>query len=248
DFLAGSTHLPLSIPSLPPLDLELLEVEAGFSLTMGPARPNIPHLIGKKSKLESSVSVGTESPRGRVRPSRGPWARVLHLHKRATDQVSKDRPETRTHLPASDFLVSEGSVIQRVRHKRLSWAGFFVFCYLMLHSFRHKEKNNLKKENAIYFCDPIFIALLAVIPLGWGEVDVGMVVLCWMMKLRLELGVEINRLDFTFSHHSMCVICWHLALLVVVDCLGSPLVLPSCVEWIHSNLLNQYSDDIHGSS
>uniref|UniRef100_A0A5F4WH75 Myelin oligodendrocyte glycoprotein n=1 Tax=Callithrix jacchus TaxID=9483 RepID=A0A5F4WH75_CALJA len=182
----------LSKPSLPSylcFLLLLLHVSSSYGgqfRVIGPSHP-IQALVGDAAELPCRISPGKNATGMEVGWYRSPFSRVVHLYRNGKDQDGEQAPEYRGRTELLKDDIGEGKVTLKIRNVRFPDEGGFT-CFFRDHSYQEEAAMQLKVEDPFYWVSPGVLVLLAVLPVLFLQITVGLVFLYLQHRLR-ELSV-----------------------------------------------------------
>ncbi|XP_008989004.2 myelin-oligodendrocyte glycoprotein isoform X3 [Callithrix jacchus] len=238
----------LSKPSLPSylcFLLLLLHVSSSYGgqfRVIGPSHP-IQALVGDAAELPCRISPGKNATGMEVGWYRSPFSRVVHLYRNGKDQDGEQAPEYRGRTELLKDDIGEGKVTLKIRNVRFPDEGGFT-CFFRDHSYQEEAAMQLKVEDPFYWVSPGVLVLLAVLPVLFLQITVGLVFLYLQHRLRGKLRAEIENLHRTFDPHFLRVPCWKITLFVIVPVLGPLVALIICYNWLHRRLAGQFLEEL----
>uniref|UniRef100_A0A5F4W429 Myelin oligodendrocyte glycoprotein n=1 Tax=Callithrix jacchus TaxID=9483 RepID=A0A5F4W429_CALJA len=245
----------LSKPSLPSylcFLLLLLHVSSSYGgqfRVIGPSHP-IQALVGDAAELPCRISPGKNATGMEVGWYRSPFSRVVHLYRNGKDQDGEQAPEYRGRTELLKDDIGEGKVTLKIRNVRFPDEGGFT-CFFRDHSYQEEAAMQLKVEgfgvhvqnmqdsciDPFYWVSPGVLVLLAVLPVLFLQITVGLVFLYLQHRLR-------ENLHRTFDPHFLRVPCWKITLFVIVPVLGPLVALIICYNWLHRRLAGQFLEEL----
>ncbi|NP_001244172.1 myelin-oligodendrocyte glycoprotein isoform 2 [Callithrix jacchus] len=118
-----------------------------------------------------------------------------------------------------------------------SLPSYLCFLLLLLHV-------SSSYGDPFYWVSPGVLVLLAVLPVLFLQITVGLVFLYLQHRLRGKLRAEIENLHRTFDPHFLRVPCWKITLFVIVPVLGPLVALIICYNWLHRRLAGQFLEEL----